>query len=283
MIRTLAIFPLQAAQNSRPVMDAFVRSATDAGITVVANSLDCDAALIWSVLWSGRMKPNRKIYEHYRARGRPVIITDVGSLKRGITWKVAMNHVTAEGYYGHLENINADRPRKLGVTMTTNAFHGERILLAAQHDQSLQVQNAGGITNWLNCTIEQLQTHTDRSIVIRPHPRSPINAKLFRGRPGIKFEQPRPVANTYDDFDLNFNYHAVVNLNSGVGIKSVLAGVRTLVDSTSLAYPASISIEDLERPYDRDREQWLIEICHTEYTIDEITLGIWLKRLKEKL
>jgi hypothetical protein len=100
---------------------------------------------------------------------------------------------------------------------------------------------------------------------------------------GVKFEQPRPLANTYDDFNLDFNYHAVVNHNSGVGIKSVLAGVRTLVDSTSLAYPASISIEDLELPYDRDRDQWLIEICHTEYTTDEITQGIWLKRLKEKL
>lgn len=283
MIRTLAIFPLQAAQNSRAVMDAFVRSANDAGIHVVSNNMDCDAALIWSVLWSGRMRPNRKVYEHYRAQNKPVIIADIGALRRGITWKVAINHLTAEGYYGHHENLDADRPRKLNVTLTTNAYHGERILLAAQHDQSLQVQSAGGVVNWLNTTIDRLREHTDRGIVIRPHPRSPISAKMFRGRTGIRFEQPRPLVNTYDDFDLNFNYHAVVNHNSGVGIKSVLAGVRTLVDSTSLAYPAAISIEDLERPYDRDREQWLIEICHTEYTTDEITQGIWVKRLKEKL
>ena len=283
MIKTLAIFPLQAAQNSRAVLDAFVRSANDAGIHVVANNMDCDAALIWSVLWSGRMRPNLKVYNHYRAQNRPVIIADVGALKRGITWKVAINHVTAQGHYGHTVDLDPDRPRKLGVTLTTNAYTGSRVLLAAQHDQSLQVQDVGGSVNWLRDTISRVRQHTDRGIVIRPHPRSPISAKLFRGMTGVKFEQPRPLANTYDDFDLDFNYHAVVNHNSGVGIKSVLAGVRTLVDSTSLAYPASISIEDLELPYDRDRDQWLIEICHTEYTTDEITQGIWLKRLKEKL
>jgi hypothetical protein len=264
-------------------MQAFVTSATDAAIRIVPNSMDCDAALIWSVLWSGRMKPNRRVYEHYRSQGRPVIIADVGALHRGVTWKVALNHLTAQGYYGHTQNLDPDRPRLLNVTLTTNAHHGDAILLACQHDSSLQVQDTGGMQNWIQQQIDLLRQHTDRRIVIRPHPRSTVNPRPWRGDRSIRFEQPRPRADTYDDFDLHFNYHAVVNHNSGVGIKSVLAGVRTMVDSSSLAHPASISIEHLEQAYEADRQQWLIEICHTEYTTDEITQGLWLKRLREKL
>jgi hypothetical protein len=43
--------------------------------------------------------------------------------------------------------------------------------------------------------------------------------------------------------------------------------VPAIVDQTSLAYDVT------------DRPQWLIEICHTEYTVEEIESGIWVKRI----
>jgi len=60
-------------------------------------------------------------------------------------------------------------------------------------------------------------------------------------------------------------------------------GVRPIVDSSSLAHPVSVSIHDIERPYDINRDQWLVEICHTEYTVEEIAQGLWLKRLLDRL
>ena len=45
----------------------------------------------------------------------------------------------------------------------------------------------------------------------------------------------------------------------------------------------SIALEQIENPPTKDREQWLVEICHTEYTVDEIAEGLWLKRLKDSL
>ena len=38
--------------------------------TIVENSLDCDAALIWSVLWYGRMAGNHKVWQHYRKQNK---------------------------------------------------------------------------------------------------------------------------------------------------------------------------------------------------------------------
>jgi hypothetical protein len=95
--------------------------------------------------------------------------------------------------------------------------------------------------------------------------------------------KPKKLANTYDSFDLDVKYHAVINYNSGPGIQAAIAGVRTVVDSTSLAAPVGIDITQLEHPYTTDRCQWLIEIAHTEYTVEEILKGIWFQRLKHKI
>ena len=89
--------------------------------------------------------------------------------------------------------------------------------------------------------------------------------------------------NTYDAFDMQFDCHAMVNYNSGPGIQAAIAGIRPIVDSSSLAHPVSVSIQNIERPYDINREQWLVEICHTEYTVEEIAQGLWLKRLRDRL
>jgi hypothetical protein len=96
-------------------------------------------------------------------------------------------------------------------------------------------------------------------------------------------ERPKQVAGSYDSFDLDLQCHAVVNFNSGPGIQAAIAGCRPLVDRSSLASPVGIAVENIEDPYDIDRSQWLVEICHTEYTVDELENGLWLKRIKEVL
>jgi hypothetical protein len=95
----------------------------------------------------------------------------------------------------------------------------------------------------------------------------------------IAVENPVQIANTYDSYNLTFDCHAMINYNSGPGIQAALAGTRPIVDLSSLAYPVGIQLKDIELPYQVDRDQWLIEICHTEYTIKEIKSGLWLKRL----
>jgi hypothetical protein len=132
--------------------------------------------------------------------------------------------------------------------------------------------------------VKQLQTVTDRPIVIRPHPRSALNFAALSGLPkNVLVEQPQKIENTYDSYNLAFDCHAMINYNSGPGIQAALAGTRPVVDSTSLAHPVSIELSQIEQPYSVDRDRWLVEICHTEYTVDEIEQGSWLKRLANGL
>lgn len=280
MISSVAYFPSQCALNSRPIMSAVLDSLQARGIQTCENAWDADAAVIWSVLWHGRMSNNEQVYRHYRNLGRPVIVVEIGALYRGDTWKVSVNHVTNQGYYGHQENLDWDRPRRLGISLAHLTGPQPHVVIAAQHDRSLQVAGMD-MSQWVLDAVRLTRQHTDRPIRIRPHPRCRL--RLPYVPLGAEIETPRPVPNTYDSFDMHFNCHAVININSGPGTQAAIAGVRPIVHTSSLAHPVSIAYSDIERPYDCDRTQWFTEICHTEYQLEELQRGTWLKRIEPAL
>ena len=278
MIKTLAYFPLQVALNGNAPFNALLDSAQAAGIQTQENSYTADAAVIWSVLWHGRLKINQGVYEHYRQQNKPVIIIEVGALYRGQTWKVSVNNVTAEGYYGHHDQLDWDRPRKLKISLAQQTQSTPQVIIALQHAHSLQVASIPDMAQWVRDTVSTLRTVTDRPIVVRPHPRSRCALPE-----GVTVEQPQKLAGTYDSYNMHFDCHAVVNYNSGPGIQAAIAGVRPMVNASSLAAPVGVDWENIEQPYAVNRDQWLTEICHTEYTVEEIQRGLWLNRLAPAL
>ena len=280
MINNIAYFPSQCALNSKPVMSAVLDCLQARGIQTQENSMTSDAAVIWSVLWAGRMAGNQKVYEHYRSQGKPVIVIEIGALYRGDTWKIAVNNITADGYYGHSNNLDWDRPRKLKISLATQLDPKPEIVIALQHGRSLQVAGID-FAAWLYSTIGILKNNTDRPIVVRPHPRSHLNLTALPA--DIRVEMPNKLTNTYDSYDMHYDCHAVVNYNSGTGIQVAIAGVRPIVSPSSLAYPVGMSFTDIEQPYTKDRELWLAQICHTEYTVDELRRGTWLSRIAPAL
>lgn len=278
MIRNIAYYPLHRALNAEAPMTAMLSALTRAGITPQANSMESDAVLIWSVLWSGRMAANQAVYRHYRSLGRPVIVADIGALQRGTTWKVAVNNINTRGYYGHLDQLDWDRPKKLGLNLKTPPKTKPHIVIASQHASS--EQSAGvDLNQWVRDQIQYLKNVTDRPIHVRPHPRCRLDVAGLN----VTVEHPAKIPGTYDSFDLAQDCHAIVNYNSGPGIQAAIAGVRPVVDMTSLAYPVSVGFADLEQPYETDRDLWLTQISHTEYTLEELEQGLWLNRIQPAL
>ena len=280
MINNIAYFPSQCALNSKPVVNAVLDCLQARGIQTQENSWDSDAAIIWSVLWHGRMLANQQVYEHYRAQGKPVIIIEIGALYRGNTWKIAVNNITTHGYYGHLDNLDWDRPKKLKISLATQFNPKPNIIVALQHDRSLQVTGIN-MEDWLHSTLRILKNNTDRPITVRPHPRCRLALNNLPA--GVTVETPNKLPNTYDSFDMHYDCHALVNYNSGPGIQAAIAGVRPVISPSSLAYPVGISFADIDQPYIKDRELWLTQICHTEYTVDELRRGTWLSRIAPAL
>lgn len=277
----ISYFPEYTAKNAQPVLKSFLRGCYSAGHTFVQNDMDADAVVIWSVLWQGTMAPNRRIYQHYQHLNRPVIVVDIGTLNRGVTWKIAVNNINASGVYAHTENLDWDRPAKLNVSLSTNLSSNPRIVVAGQHCNSQQVAELTSVEDWISAQIINIKQISDRPIVVRPHPRSKLDFSKLPHK--VHIERPVKLANTYDSYNNSFDCHALVNYNSGPGILAALGGIRPLVDSTSLAHPVAIQLPDLDKPYNIDRDQWLVEICHTEYTLEEIEAGSWITRLTPHL
>jgi hypothetical protein len=242
---------------------------------------DEDIAVIWSVLWWGRMLANKKIYEKCQAENKPVIIIEVGNLSRGETWRLCFNNINGLGEFGNTDDIDANRHEKLGIFLEPEQKkrRGE-ILIACQHEQSLQWEGQPTMRQWAEGMVAKVRQLTDRRIIVRPHPRSLFPLKI----PGIIFETPNRVPNTYDGFDIFYNYHCVINHNSGPAVQAAIAGIPVICDSSSLASPVSGNFENLEKISLPDRTEWFAKLCHTEWTVDEISQGIPLSRLlKNKL
>jgi len=272
------------ALNSGPVFDAFRAGANALGYTCVDNGTT-GIDVIWSVLWNGRMAGNRAIWERNISQSKPTIVLEVGGISRGSTWKVGLNGINRDAFFGDAGN-DSRRSDLLNLRLKPWRNDGEHILICGQHDKSLQWHNMPRMSQWVMDTIEEIQKHTDRTIIFRPHPRCPLPHIEKEYRNVIR-QDPRYVNGTYDDFDMGFdNVWATVSYSSNPGIHSVLEGVPAFVGPASLAYDAANDIDfmhDIENPLRPDRQQWLNDYAWTEFTVEEIASGMPLKRLTSQL
>jgi hypothetical protein len=273
------------AQNSKPIFEAFRNGAHALGYTCSDNVSDDGIDVIWSVLFHGRMGGNMAIWERARAKGKPVVVLEVGGIRRGTTWKVGLNGINRDAYFGDKGN-SPERAQQLGLTLRRWREDGEHILICGQHDKSLQWQNMPRMSNWVMDTIEEIQKYTSMPIVFRPHPRCRLD-HIERQYRNVYRQDPLHVTGTYDDFNLSFmKAHAVINWSSNPGVQSIIAGVPAFVGCSSLAYDVGNDIDflhDIENPIKPDREQWLNDYAWTEFTVEEIAAGIPLKLLTANL
>ena len=278
-----SLFKEYGAMNSKPVFEAFEQSLHAAGHTVTHSNMHADVAVIWSVLWHGRMTGNKPIWDYYRKTGRNVIVLEVGGIERGVTWKVGLNGINRDAYFGPtgMDNRRVNQQR---LFLKPWSKDGEYILICGQHDKSLQWVNQPRMSNWFLNTYDEIRKHTDRPIIFRPHPR----CRLEHIESGLKYvyrQEPKQINGTYDDFDMRFdNIYCTINWSSNPGVHSVIHGVPAFVGPSSLAYDvAGHNLELINYPQTPDRTQWLNDYAWTEFTVEEIAQGIPLKRLTNRL
>lgn len=275
------------AQNAGPVFDAFEHSCISNGhnISDSNNIDDADCHVIWSVLFHGRMARNKDIWANSVRDNKAIIVLEVGGIKRGTTWKVAINGINRDAFFGDKGN-DSKRAKSLDLELKPWRTDGEYILLCGQHDKSLQWHNMPSMSNWFLDTYDEIRKHTDRPILFRPHPRCRL-PHIERGLKNVIRQEPTHLRGTYDDFDMAFdNVWATVSFSSNPGIHSIINGVPAFVGTSSLAYDVGNDIDfmhNIEHPLMPNRQQWLNDYAWTEYTIEEIANGLPLTQLESKL
>lgn len=270
----ISVFNRFGALNSAPVFHALQQGIANLGHQCQPHDFGADVAVIWSVVWAGRMQPNFEVWRYFQQSGRPVIVAEVGTLHRGKTWKLGLNGTGLAAAYQH--HLDAERPEKLNLRLQPWRSDGRDIIIAMQRQDSEQWCSAPA--DWLEQTLIRLKQLTKREVVIRPHPRY---GRQFQSN--CRLQQPRKINNTYDDYDLEHsiaNAWAVVNWNSGIGVTAAMQGIPVFVGHDSLASAvANLDLQQIESPNRPDRRAWLEMISHTEWTLDEIASGEPLARL----
>jgi hypothetical protein len=266
------------ALNSKPVFDSLEKGLRRCGHEIVESNED--VSVIWSVLWQGRMKQNQKIYQQCRKNNKPIMILEVGNLKRGETWRLSLDHINNSGIFANDNDLDPNRSNKLSVRLQpVKSDRKKEILIAAQHQHSLQWENMPSMVDWCKSIVSQIKKHCDYKIVVRPHPRSHFTFDFSN----VYFEKPKKILSTYDDFDISYDFHCVINHNSGPAVQAAINGTPIVCDPTSLAYEVSDKMENIQSISLMDREHWFLKLCHTEWTLRELELGIPIERLIRKI
>lgn len=280
------------ALNSKPIFEAFAKSLEREGHQVLYNEPyrvfshydNYDVAVIWSVLWHGRMAKNEQVWEISRQLNKPVIVLEVGGIKRNTTWKVGLNGINRDAFFAPSGNDNS-RARDFNLKLSPWKKNNDGpIIICTQHDKSEQWRGMPPLNVWIDNTISEIRKHTDRQIVVREHPRCPI-VNFYKKHSNVFIQKPQKIHGTYDDFDYTYdNAWAVVNWSSNPAVEAVIKGIPVFVGPSSLAYDvANHDFETINNPVMPDRQQWLNDYAYTEYTVDEIKKGIPLKHLTTKL
>ncbi len=282
----LSVYTNFGTNNSKKVFEAFIESLEKAGDEIQLNcNGNSDVSVIWSVLWQGRMVGNRKIWEESQQKNKPVVVLEVGVIKRNETFKVGINGINREADFAN-QNVDSERWKKFNIELKPWAQTGEEIIICGQHHNSHQWRNNPKIPNWFEQQIIEIRKYTDRPIIVRPHPRNRLGVDTAKFK-NVKVVYPIKDQNTYDDTDFNQklkNAWAVVNHSSNPAMQSVFNGIPVFVSEASLSYEVgNSSLANINNPKMPDRQTWANRLAYTEWTTEEIRQGLPWARIKNRL
>lgn len=204
-----------------------------------------------------------------------------------------------DGIFGN-ENSPPDRWNKFqkatNVQIKNWKSPGDKIIIMGQKpgDSSLtDLYDAGkNFTDWIQETVNAIRKHSDREIIIRPHPRN-LRAGL-KGAHSIKGKNIKVSENLTEggsqggeglDADLKQAY-CVVTYNSLSAIESVCEGIPTFaLNDGSMIWPiAHKDLSQIEKlNYNIDITQWCYDIAYTQWTAEEQARGESWAHLKPLL
>ena len=283
----IEIWPVHGPLNSKIVFEKFIKALRASGEQVYENQhiQDGDVAVIWSVLWQGRMRKYKEIWDRYRNKNKPVIVIEVGGIKRNETWKIGINGVNREADFAN-QDADAIRWKKFNTNLLPWKQTGEDIIICGQHTNSHQWRNNPPMSTWFDQQITEIRKYTDRPIVIRPHPRNHVTLDIKKFK-NVKVVSPQRDNKTYDDTDLTERLKsawALVSHSSNPAITAVMHGIPVYVSESSLSYDVgNNSYKNINNPKMPERQQWANKLAYTEWWPDEIEQGIPWQRIKKRL
>ena len=265
-----------------------------------ANRYDC--AVIYGSYKPMRGRPAHREKGTIIESGMPYAQLETQLIGRPITtavhneYRVGVNGFLWDDAEWGFDFINQDRSK---LVFERNGYNpdidwktnGDDILVCMQKvgDASLRGIN---VFDWTRDTVKKLREHTDRKIIVRPHPL--YRKKYAHGLLKAELLQIKNIS--WQETDLkkdNFisiqeqlkNIWCVVTFSSGVGVDAVINGVPNIAcDSGNMAYEVSSkNLSDIENPFRGDKKEWANKIAHCQWSLEEFKSGECWAHIKKSL
>ncbi len=208
--------------------------------------------IVWGVL-----RGSDRVVAYAKQSGQYFFYVDHAYFSRGhgVSYRVTRNGYEA----GPVRECPTDRIEGHDVVLKPWQRGERNVLVCPPTDYFMA---AHGCTDWLDRTLEALQRHTDRPIVVRRKP-----------QPG---ETVEPLAEALS------KAHALVTHSSNVAIEAVVAGVPVFVSPSSAAAPMGLTdLSLIETPAYPDRDKWLAHLAYCQFSFDEMHSGAAWRMLLE--
>jgi hypothetical protein len=231
------------------------------------------------------MAEYKKIWDRYRSQGKPVVVLEVGGLRRNKSFKIGINGINRDADFANQE-VDDKRWPLFGHELRPWNPTGELIVICGQHDTSEQWKGLPRMSAWIKNQITEIRKYTSRPILVRPHPRNQIsfNENDFTN---VKVRLPKKDFRTYDDTDFKATLErtwAVINHSSNPAMEAVIRGIPVFVSASSLCHDVgNTEISDINNPAMPNRITWAQRLAYTEWFEDEIEAGLPWARIKKRL
>lgn len=273
------------ARNSVPVFSAFKHGVRNCGDDIVRDYVNADCVVLWSILFTGRMAPAKAIWERALKDKKPIVVLEVGALLRDRSWKMGLNGINNQAAW--CDPFEKNRWDKFGIESKEWKNDGEFITICTQRPDSTQWNGMPSIEDYVKFQIASVRKHSDKPIVVRPHPRDKYTKWNFlKGKENVFFDVPKVKKNTYDSFNHQQIFErseCVINHSSGPSIQAALDGIKVVTSEDSLAWDVSIDVSDINKDVNVDKTDWLQKLSHTEFFLEEIETGEPWLNLKRKI
>ena len=288
-------------QQHREVLHSFAKGC-GCDITTSNNVNDYDCAVIFGSYKKKRGRPQHQGKGKIIESGIPYIQLETQLIGRPIDtaihneFRVGVNGFLWDDAKWGFEHIEDDRSKKV---FERNGYDpdvpwkqdGEYILLCMQKVGDASLRDAD-VFEWTENTVNDIRKHTDRKIIIRPHPlyrKSSLHNTLK--------EKVLNVSNTHwQETDLLKDGFVsiqeqlqkawcTVTYTSGSGIDAVINGIPNIAcDTGSMVYDVSSKdIAEIENPYRGEKKEWTNRIAHCQWNIDEFESGECWKHVSKSI
>jgi hypothetical protein len=231
------------------------------------------------------MEQYKKIWDRYRSQGKPVIVLEVGGLRRNKSFKIGINGINRDADFANQE-FDDQRWPLFGHELRPWNPTGELIVICGQHDTSEQWKGMPRMSTWIEQQINEIRKYTQRPILVRPHPRNQINFNETKFK-NVKIRMPKRDFRTYDDTDFKATLGrtwAVINHSSNPAMEAVIQGIPVFVSESSLCHEVgNTHLHEINKPAMPNRFTWANQLAYTEWFEDEIEQGLPWARIKKRL